>query len=307
MTFKQEQFKLIDSILEKIGTTESGAIIPRSHVLKCADFFKDNKDKIRFYLFRHISEDKKKTSTDGSGKTDFQFRIQFLKSTLNKCGYDIHVNGKVKKETIDGKRYIVNDYVLRTLENYDTSSLPTDRPLYKLEQQYELTDEEKRISNLLRLKYISIINNNYKIDTYVPLLGCTKNEFRVHLESKFEDGMNWDNYGQRNGCWVVDHILPFSRYKEFEDLSMEDVCLYMNVQPKWAPENNEKSNSIVKEVDEIYHEIKSFKEKNGSYTKTNSISKKTQTTNFLCDYVKYLNKDEAMLFEQVIDILNRKT
>lgn len=44
------------------------------------------------------------------------------------------------------------------------------------------------------------------------ILGCSFEEFKIHIESQFEDWMTWDNYGKYNGSenygWDIDHIIP---------------------------------------------------------------------------------------------------
>lgn len=65
------------------------------------------------------------------------------------------------------------------------------------------------------------------------ILGCSFEEFKLYLESKFEPWMTWDNYGLYNGelnyGWDIDHIIPLS-----SALSEEDVIKlnhYTNLQP----------------------------------------------------------------------------
>ena len=54
------------------------------------------------------------------------------------------------------------------------------------------------------------------------ILGCSFSDFKIHLESKFESWMTWDNYGLYNGelnyCWDIDHIIPLSSAKTEEDI-----------------------------------------------------------------------------------------
>lgn len=65
------------------------------------------------------------------------------------------------------------------------------------------------------------------------ILGCSFDEFKKHLESKFEDWMNWSNHGIYNGelkhGWDIDHIRPTS-----SALTEDDVIKlnhYTNFQP----------------------------------------------------------------------------
>lgn len=63
------------------------------------------------------------------------------------------------------------------------------------------------------------------------LLGCDFKQLKSHLESKFTNGMNWDNYGK----WHIDHIIPIASAKTEDEI----VALnhYTNLQPLWAEDN----------------------------------------------------------------------
>ena len=75
------------------------------------------------------------------------------------------------------------------------------------------------------------------------LLGCTIDEFRVHIESLFLDGMSWDNYG-RDG-WHIDHIIPCSMFC-LEHSEEQEICFHWtNMQPMWARDNLSKGNRYV--------------------------------------------------------------
>jgi hypothetical protein len=70
------------------------------------------------------------------------------------------------------------------------------------------------------------------------ILGCSTEEFLQHLESKFTEGMSWENQGK----WHVDHIIPISSAITTEEL--EKLSHYSNLQPLWAKDNLEKSDKI---------------------------------------------------------------
>lgn len=54
------------------------------------------------------------------------------------------------------------------------------------------------------------------------ILGCSYLELKLHLESKFDHWMTWDNYGLYNGefnhGWDIDHIIPLSSARTEEEL-----------------------------------------------------------------------------------------
>jgi hypothetical protein len=84
-----------------------------------------------------------------------------------------------------------------------------------------------------------------KNNTTEVLIGCDIKTARKHLESKWKDGMNWDNYGSPTGDyfsgWHIDHIVPCASF----DLSKKEDQLkcfhYTNLQPLWAEENLSKN------------------------------------------------------------------
>jgi hypothetical protein len=71
-----------------------------------------------------------------------------------------------------------------------------------------------------------------KSRTY-EILGCSFEEFKLYLESKFEPWMNWENKGLYNGefnyGWDIDHIIPISSVKTEKDIIK--LYHYTNLQP----------------------------------------------------------------------------
>jgi hypothetical protein len=61
-----------------------------------------------------------------------------------------------------------------------------------------------------------------KSKTICEILGCSYQDFKIYIESKFETWMNWNNYGLYNGQlnhgWDLDHIVPKSIAKTEEDI-----------------------------------------------------------------------------------------
>jgi hypothetical protein len=77
------------------------------------------------------------------------------------------------------------------------------------------------------------------------LLGCDKNQLMLHLESKFQPGMSWDNYGAGDGKWVVDHILPCASFDLSKPEEQGKCFHYTNLQPLWFKDNILKSDKIL--------------------------------------------------------------
>ena len=72
------------------------------------------------------------------------------------------------------------------------------------------------------------------------ILGCTFDEFKNHLESKFESWMIWEKWGLYDGRtsnmgWDIDHIIPLSSAITEEDVirlnhytNLQPLCSYIN-------------------------------------------------------------------------------
>lgn len=99
-------------------------------------------------------------------------------------------------------------------------------------------DSDFKLKTNLRSRLTRLIRNKLKVGSVITDLGCSILELRKHLESKFQSGMTWTNYGD----WHIDHIFPLSK----ANLSNRDeflrVCHYTNLQPLWAVDNIRKSN-----------------------------------------------------------------
>ena len=109
------------------------------------------------------------------------------------------------------------------------------------EKENEYRSNRKKNDSLYKLKYVTrtTICNSFKKNSFKKLnkteliLGCSFDEFKEHLESKFEDWMNWGNYGLYNGelnyGWDIDHITPISKANTEEDVIK--LNHYSNLQP----------------------------------------------------------------------------
>jgi hypothetical protein len=89
------------------------------------------------------------------------------------------------------------------------------------------------------LKSIGVSPNLSK--STAEMIGCTPQELRDHIESKFVDDMSWDNYGYRG--WHIDHIVPLSSAKTKEDVIR--LNHHMNLQPMWGVDNMRKGSRTI--------------------------------------------------------------
>ena len=66
------------------------------------------------------------------------------------------------------------------------------------------------------------------------ILGCTLDEFVLHISSQFTEGMTIQNYGS----WHIDHIKPLALAKTHEEIVK--LNHHTNLQPLWAIDNRKK-------------------------------------------------------------------
>lgn len=103
------------------------------------------------------------------------------------------------------------------------------------------SDKLFRISSRIRVIISKQIkkNNLKKSQKTEDIIGCSFEEFKIYLESKFDENMSWENYGE----WHLDHIIPIS-YAKTED-EIYELNHYTNFQPLWAKDNLSKGNRFI--------------------------------------------------------------
>lgn len=104
------------------------------------------------------------------------------------------------------------------------------------------TDKILRIKNNLRSRIIQSLKGAKKSLRTLELTGCSLKELKIYIESKFTDGMSWENHGFHDkenymSGWQIDHIRPCASF-DLTDLEQQKQCFhYTNLQPLWAIDN----------------------------------------------------------------------
>ena len=97
------------------------------------------------------------------------------------------------------------------------------------------TDVLFKLRGLLRTRLRTALSGNYKSGSAIKSLGCSLDEFKKHMESKFKPGMNWDNHGLYG--WHIDHIKPLASFNLSDVNQLNEACHFTNLQPLWAKDN----------------------------------------------------------------------
>lgn len=101
-------------------------------------------------------------------------------------------------------------------------------------------DVDFKIRHNLRNRIIKVLKGINKSETTLKLLGCSVKYLKQHLESTFQIGMTWDNYGK----WHIDHIRPCASFDLSKESEQKKCFHYSNLQPLWAKENLSKKDKI---------------------------------------------------------------
>ena len=155
-----------------------------------------------------------------------------------------------KEEISENKR---NYYQLNKLQilskrksDYENNK---DRKL-EYQKRYQSENKDKRNKQLserrqndvifrLTTNIRNLINNSFYESGYSKksktqeILGCSYDEFKIYLESKFENWMTWENRGiytgELNMGWDIDHVMPLSNAQSENEIV--ELNHYTNLQP----------------------------------------------------------------------------
>jgi len=85
---------------------------------------------------------------------------------------------------------------------------------------------KKILRNTLKNKIKAKGIRKYK--SSLKLVGCSIQELKQHLESKFFPEMNWENHGT---IWEIDHIKPCASFDLTQEEQQKQCFHYTNLQP----------------------------------------------------------------------------
>lgn len=94
-----------------------------------------------------------------------------------------------------------------------------------------------RLGLILRRRMAHALKTNAKKSSALILLGCSIVSFKIYLESRFESGMTWENYGS---LWEIDHIMPCAIF-DLSKCNHQSRCFHFsNLQPLLKTANRKK-------------------------------------------------------------------
>jgi len=123
--------------------------------------------------------------------------------------------------TTDAWKAKNKDYIKEYNKQYTAKRYSSD-PIFKLK-----INQRSRVRSILK---------NQKNGSTTQFLGCSFEELKIYIESKFVDGMTWENMGK----WHIDHIVPLASFDLNQESAKKIAFHYKNLQPLWAIDNLKK-------------------------------------------------------------------
>jgi hypothetical protein len=196
---------------------------------------------------------KSKDTKDGFRYDCNDCRIEYRKSASakikakNKSYYEKNKNTllekskeyrDVNKDVINQQRkeYRNREQVQQHIKKKQKEYLPIRKAKTKERRK---TDINFKMSEILRSKIHKMLHN--RKTSYSNYIGCDLEWLKKWLEYRFDDNMNWENFGS---YWQIDHILPIHGFNLQNDNEVRICFNWTNLQPLSALENRQKSDTL---------------------------------------------------------------
>jgi hypothetical protein len=166
-----------------------------------------------------------------------QYHEQYKVDNKEKfVGYENSEKRKIYKKNHNKKYVSENKCQIRTQQNQ-----------YRKERLLQDVDFKLRINLRGRLNHVV---KGAKCGSFVRDLGCSVQELKSHIESKFTLEMSWDNWGPKT--WHIDHIKPLSSFDLTDRDQFLEACHYTNLQPLYWEDNLSKGSKLLN-INNSYH------------------------------------------------------
>lgn len=154
----------------------------------------------------------------------------------------------MKKWREENKQKIKEDFKVWASQNKDKISANYKRyrsnnkdHVREYRKNYIANSLKEKLAHNLRSRLNDALSGRVKNGSAVNDLGCSLEELKSYLQSKFDSEMTWDNYGKYG--WHIDHIIPLSAFDLTSKEELKKACHYTNLQPLWWQDNLSKGKS----------------------------------------------------------------
>ena len=145
-------------------------------------------------------------------------------------------------------------------------------------KERRLTDKNFQISEVIRSKIHKMLKGQHT--SYQNMIGCDIIFLKSWLEFRFNENMNWDNFGM---VWQIDHILPINGFDFTQEINKYICFNWTNLQPLSCFENRSKSDKL--ELHYYFNNIVNVFRFSNKYNQFNGYQ-------FLSESLKWLRNNE---------------
>jgi len=139
----------------------------------------------------------------------------------------------IKKRKEYGKEYRLRPEIIKKRREYNKKR--KKQPRVKIYNS---------VSSLIRDRLQQRGSGKNGRSSFGNILPYTLDDLMFHLEFLFEPKMTWENHGNGNERWNIDHVIPDSwfNYKNVDDNEFQKSWALNNLQPMWFNQNMKKNN-----------------------------------------------------------------
>jgi hypothetical protein len=193
-----------------------------------------NKDKIKIYNERR-REQKKKWWNENKARLEPSRKLRRKEHYWNNREECLARSKEYQRQNPEKYREIKQRWEQRNFKRF--------REIQKQWQAERRKDPYYRLAKNMSSRISqAIARKGKKCERTAKILGCSLDSFRIYLESKFETGMTWENYGK---VWHVDHIIPCAVFDLSKAAHQKRCFHFSNLQPLFAFDNRSKKDRIM--------------------------------------------------------------
>jgi len=165
------------------------------------------------------------------------------KELISQRNKNWRIKNKKKKAESDRNYQLKNSEKLRLYrKEYRENQLNRDR-INKQRNKQRNENFYIKLNHKMGASIRKALKSNKNGRHWESLVGYTLEDLKKHLESQFQEGMTWENYGK----WHIDHIIPISLFNinGIKSKGFKKCWSLENLRPLWAKENMKKHNNIL--------------------------------------------------------------
>jgi DNA repair exonuclease SbcCD ATPase subunit len=198
----------------------------------------ENEEKIKEWQKQYRIENKEKINArrrteKWREKNKDQIKQYWInnKEKIKECQKQYRI--KNREQLKDQKK----QYYIKNKEQIKQYYIKNKEQIKEWQKQYQKKRKQSdimfKLKNTLRVLVVMSLKGYTKKSRTYEILGCSYEEFKNHIESQWEEWMDWDNHGSYNGKekdgWDLDHVIPLASVNTEEEIIK--LNHYTNFQP----------------------------------------------------------------------------